>query len=134
MGSRLSVGGPETGTREFLREIFKDRERFPDVSVAVDQDRHLAAWRMLQDLLAAALDIERDHLLVERNARGFHGDPWAEGPRGVVPVTDDELHCRALLILILRSGPQDRVSKDPNCVLALRDALRAPQGEVTESP
>ena len=60
------VGRPEAGVRKFLGEVFEDRERLPHMGVAVDQDRHLAAGRMLEDLLAAAIDVERDHFLVER--------------------------------------------------------------------
>ena len=44
--SRPPARGPLVG--KFLGEIFDDRERLPDVHVAVDQHRHLAGRRVLR--------------------------------------------------------------------------------------
>src|SRR5262249_41236295 len=36
------------------------------------------------------LGIERNHLFVKSDARDLHGNPWAQRPRGIVLVADDE--------------------------------------------
>ena len=82
--------------------------------VAVDQDRHLAGGRMRADLRLAALDVERDHRLVERDAGGLHGDPRPHRPGGIVLVADDELerHGAPFRISPRRSGDAGRESRD----------------------
>src|SRR5204862_480550 len=84
-------GGPEPGIGKFLREIFQDRKRLPDLRLTVSQRRHLASAGNPGDARLEIRGIERDHLFLEGNAGGLHGDPWPKRPRGIVLVADDEM-------------------------------------------
>jgi len=90
MEARRRIGRPEAGVGMLLGEVFEDRQRLPDLRVAVDKRRHLAGARNLGHPRFEILGIERDHLFVESNARDLHGNPWAQRPRRIILVADDE--------------------------------------------
>jgi hypothetical protein len=74
----------------FLSEIFEDRKGLPDLHLAVGKRRHLAGAGDFGHPRFEILGIERNHLFVESDARDLHGNPWAQRPRGIVLVADDE--------------------------------------------
>ncbi len=88
------VRGPNAGMP--LGQVFQDRERIPDVRLAVHQDGHLAGRRMLEDLLLAARPVERHAQLAERDAEHLHRQPGPQRPGRVVLVADDQEHPGAL--------------------------------------
>ena len=90
MGAGLRLARPQPRGRELLGEVFEDRQRFPDMRIAVDQHRHLAgAARRLKPRFEIGR-IERDQRFLERNPRALHRQPRPERPRGIVLVADNQ--------------------------------------------
>ncbi|MBA7619265.1 hypothetical protein ES703_26603 [subsurface metagenome] len=89
---RRALVGPELLLGKFLGEIFDDGERIPHRDVAIDQDRHLAGGRDIENaLLVGSPGIERDERLLERDVAGAQRQPWPHRPGRIVLVADDEL-------------------------------------------
>src|SRR4051812_39671502 len=89
MRPRRFVLRPECGSGKRLGQIFDDRERFPNLDVAVEQDGDFAV-EARADALLEVRRLELDQLLGERNPGRLHRDPWPERPGRVVLVADDE--------------------------------------------
>src|SRR5262249_20905507 len=108
--ARRWFGRPKAGIWIFLGEIFKDRKRFPDLHLAVGKRWHLPGAGDSGHPRFEIVGIKRDHLFVESDARDLHGNPWAQRPRGIVLVPDDEFErhpsCRDVLRLLARSLEQ----------------------------
>ena len=49
--ARHRIGRPQAGVGKFLGQIFEDRERLPDLHLAVGERRHLAGARDLTQAL-----------------------------------------------------------------------------------
>ena len=90
-GARRNIGRPQPRLRKFLRHVFEDRERFPDVGIPVDQHRHLAGARDGGDPRLEVWRVEIDDGLVERDVGRLHADPRPQRPGRVVLVADDEV-------------------------------------------
>jgi hypothetical protein len=71
-------------------------------SHTVVQNRHLPAWRDLDEFRVAGGKVEGDDLVRERHAGCRHGDPGPEGPGGIVLVADIEDEVRHGVPALLR--------------------------------
>ena len=67
MRPRRQIRRPQRELRKFIREIVEDRQRFPHRDRAVDQRRHLARRRMLQDRSLVVALVKRNDDFLERN-------------------------------------------------------------------
>src|SRR6202049_1942768 len=92
MGARLGIVRPKLCVRKFFGEIFEDRQRFPDMNLAVGERRHLSRRRGFCNGPLELRVVQRDHPFLEGNTRSLHGDPGPERPRRIVLVADDEFH------------------------------------------
>src|SRR5580704_4066564 len=95
MRSRRSLLRPQTGRRKFLSQVFEDSKRFPDASLAVNEDGHLAGTAQRNHALLEVLRFKRDHRFFESNAGNLHRQPGPERPRRIVLVTDDQMQTHA---------------------------------------
>ena len=74
-----------------FREVFDDREAFPDGHFAIDQHGALTGRTEALDARLRVCLPERDNRLLECEAQLAHENPWPERPRRVELIGDDEL-------------------------------------------
>ena len=103
--------GPKPLFRETLSDIFDDRKRIPDGDVTIDQYRHFARTRDVENaLLVGRARVERNENLLERNVAGTQRKPRPHRPRRIVLVADHKLqgHFKSVLDCLSGSAPVAR--------------------------
>src|SRR5579863_2029877 len=92
---------PQPLFRKPLDEVFDDSKRIPDRDVVIDQHRHFAGTREIEDpLLVGFTGVERNEDLLERDVVGAKREPWPHRPRRIVLVADHKLQRHATPLLV----------------------------------
>ena len=90
MRAGRSVFRPEMLVRESFGHGLCNRQRVPDDLVIEQQDGHEAGGRILRNLIGSGIDIQRDSVLRELDARLFEQEPGPERPAGIIFVAYNE--------------------------------------------
>jgi hypothetical protein len=101
------LGRPQLGGREFFIEIFENRQSFPYANLAILEGWNLARGRDPRNGLLKIRIAERHHLFLESKAGDPHCQPWAQRPRGIVLIADQEPepYLASLNVTWCRSAP-----------------------------
>ena len=90
MRARGAVRRQQPGVGFELVEIFRDRQRVPDLDAVMRQARHQEGGREQQQFGAGGGVVARQDLLVEIEARHLAEQPAAQRPGAVVLAADRE--------------------------------------------
>jgi hypothetical protein len=91
MRPHLRIARPQAGLGKLFRQVFKDRQRFPDTRVALDQHRHLPGPAQNREARFEIRRVEWNHRFLKCDPRDLHRQPRSERPGRVVFVADGEL-------------------------------------------
>ncbi len=80
MGPRLCMLGPQRRCGKFFGEVLEDSQRLPNHGIAVNEHRDFACPTERRQARLEIRRVERNHRLIERDARDLHGEPRPKRP------------------------------------------------------